>query len=252
MLLTAQQALVPASKLSRKITLDGHSFTSVRPIIKHADNEAAFVLAESYTGIYTPYNARLSHQENQALDKINQELFAAIIGAAAAESRDFAIQVDGCKGVLLWSSSRFADLHKNVRWKLPKIFGWYQAMRVHLAHQSIAKRIQRQVMGQREHLTILYLGVLPQERNKGYGSALLEHVLRKADEAGLPVYAEVTNPAAAGLLDRFDFVERAAKQLDKRLQLHIMVREPQYSGSVSKSLEIRPGRRCSAESSNGI
>ncbi|KAI8581067.1 hypothetical protein K450DRAFT_198120 [Umbelopsis ramanniana AG] len=245
MLLTAQQALIPASKLSRKITLDGQSFTSVRPIIKHADNEAAFTLAESYTGVYTPYNAKSSHQESRALDTINQELFRAIIGAAAAESRDFAIQVDGCKGILLWSSSRFADLHKNVRWKLPKIFGWYQAM-------SIAKRVQRQVMGQREHLTILYLGVLPQERNKGYGSALLEHVLRKADEAGLPVYAEVTNPAAAGLLDRFDFVERAVNQLDKRLQMHIMVREPKYSGSVSKSLEIRPGRRCSAESSSGI
>jgi ribosomal protein S18 acetylase RimI-like enzyme len=107
-------------------------------------------------------------------------------------------------------------------------------------------------MGRREHLTILYLGVLLHERNKGYGSALLEHVLGKADEAGLPVYAEVTNPAAVGLLDRLDFVERAVKQLDKRIQMHIMVREPKYSGSVSKSLEIRPGRRCSADSSNEI
>jgi hypothetical protein len=93
-----------------------------------ADNEAAFTLAEAYRGVYTPYNAKISRKESQALDRINQELFTAIIGAAAAESRDFAIQVDGCKGVLLWSSSRFADLHKNVRWKLPKIFGWYQAM----------------------------------------------------------------------------------------------------------------------------
>ncbi|KAH8550218.1 hypothetical protein BGW37DRAFT_498492 [Umbelopsis sp. PMI_123] len=252
MILTGQQVLLPTGKLSRKLTLDvHHSLISVRPIIKNADNEASYTLTESYRGVYTSYNAKILRKETQEQDMINQELFKAIIGAASSESRDFAIQVDGCKGVLLWSSSRFVDIHKRIRWKLPKIFGWCEAMRVHLAHQSIAQRIHRQIMSQREHLIILYLGVLPQERNKGYGSALLEHVLKKADEAGLPVYAEITNPAAAGLLDRLGFIERGSTQLDKHIQTRIMIRDPKYNEGASKSLEIRPGRRASSETSIG-
>lgn len=95
-----------------------------------ADNEAAHTLVESYRGISTPYcsSSKKMSKDMAKTYVANHELFKAIIGAAASESRDFAIQVDGCKGILLWASSRLNYLHKAVRWKLPGIFGWYQAM----------------------------------------------------------------------------------------------------------------------------
>ncbi|GAB5588677.1 hypothetical protein Unana1_03577 [Umbelopsis nana] len=128
MILT-ESNILPVCKLSRKITLDiNHRLISVRPIIKNADNEAAYTLAESYKGFSTPYCSKILSKDTTRTDVKNQELFKAIIAAAASESRDFAIQVDGCKGVLLWSSSGFTDLYKTLRWKLPRIFGWYQAM----------------------------------------------------------------------------------------------------------------------------
>lgn len=114
---------------------------------------------------------------------------------------------------------------------------------MHLAHQSMAQTIHRRIMGRREHLVIMYLGVLPHERKKGYGSALLEHVLSKADEAGLPVYAEITNESAMSLLSHAGFIEKGSTLLEKSIQIRILVREPKRNTGGSKSLEIRPGRR---------
>ncbi|CAO3672126.1 unnamed protein product [Umbelopsis vinacea] len=85
--------------------------------------------------------------------------------------------------------------------------------------------------------------VLPHERKKGYGSALLEHVLSKADEAGLPVYAEITNESAMSLLSHAGFIERGSTLLEKSIQIRILVREPKRNTGASKRLEIRPGRR---------
>lgn len=121
---------------------------------------------------------------------------------------------------------------------------------MHLAHQPIAQRVHRQIMGRREHIVIMYLGVLPQERNKGYASALLQQVLSKADVAGLPVYAEIAHEASMALFSHFDFVARGATHFGKATQIQIMVREAKRNDGSSKSLEIRPGRRGSEVSNS--
>lgn len=40
--------------------------------------------------------------KNKKLD-IFQDIFKVLIRTAASESREFAVQINGCKGVLLWS-----------------------------------------------------------------------------------------------------------------------------------------------------
>lgn len=103
-------------------------------------------------------------------------------------------------------------------------------------------------MGKQEHLNILYIGVLLQEQNKGYGTALMECVLNKADEAGLPVCAEIADPSVMSLFSHFDFIERGMVSITKNTTIHIMVRDPKGNPELVKTLDIRPGRRGSEAS----
>lgn len=98
-------------------------------------------------------------------------------------------------------------------------------------------------MGKQEHLNILYIGVILQEQRKGYGTALMECVLSKADEAGLPVCAEIAEPSMMSLFSHFDFIERGIVSLSKNTTIHIMVRDPKGNSESFKALDIRPGRR---------
>ncbi|CAM0137787.1 unnamed protein product [Umbelopsis sp. WA50703] len=228
-------------KISRKITLDHNkSLICVRPIIKNADNEAAHTLTEAYRGsnalYYNQHNSKDSSDTSFAL-------FKAIIGSLSLASRDFAMQVEGCKGVILWSSSKCENQYKALKWKLPRILGLNKALRLRFEFQPQVQRVHREIMGKREHLNILYLGILPQEQNKGYGTALMKCVLSKADEAGLPVCAEIADPSLMSLFSHFDFIERGIVSITKYTTIHIMVRDPKGIPGSSKTLDIRPGRR---------
>lgn len=110
------------NRLSRRLTVDTQEpYISIRPIIKskyiiiivfeaclnrwfiEADKEAAYTLSEAYAD-----NILLNWITGAIKDEtkkfvIYQDIFKVLIRTAASESREFAIQMNGCKGVLLWS-----------------------------------------------------------------------------------------------------------------------------------------------------
>lgn len=142
------------SRISRKITINADAIhINVRPVIKGeqtmrahhviycvlsshllffltppfspilgAMNEAAHTLADAYAN-----NPLLSwilqpiKDDNKKHD-VQHTLFKAAVNAASLQSRDFAIQVDGCKGVCVWSTSeQHLSFAKVLGWKLTKI-----------------------------------------------------------------------------------------------------------------------------------
>lgn len=90
-----------------------------------ADNEAAHTLTEAYRGSNALY---YNHQNSKDSSDTSFALFKAIIRSLSLASRDFAMQVEGCKGVILWSSSKCENQYKALKWKLPMILGLNKAL----------------------------------------------------------------------------------------------------------------------------
>ncbi|CDH55884.1 hypothetical protein RO3G_07005 [Lichtheimia corymbifera JMRC:FSU:9682] len=238
MALVAPPTAFDERRISRKLTIniDQHE-VNVRPIIKGAIKEAAHTLTESseapnYDHMYT--------------------LFKDMVNTASIQSRDFAVQVDGCKGVLVWTNHHQGFPFPIVS-KQSSPSGFIKVLRstVNKAHSSIASSIdktRRKVMSKySQYITIGYIGVLPHEQRKGLGSALLHYVTDKADEAQQPICAQVAcSGKAVRFFEKFGFkVEATVKGAE--VPACIMVREPVAISAVPepRPLRIRPGRRIS-------
>jgi ribosomal protein S18 acetylase RimI-like enzyme len=76
------------------------------------------------------------------------------------------------------------------------------------------------------HWYLAMIGVDPSCQGKGYGSALLEHALRRCDRDGLPAYLESSNPANVPLYERHGFSVRGRIQVGSSPNLVPMLREP--------------------------
>lgn len=112
-------------RLSRRLTVDTQEpYVSIRPIIKskhnkkicchnfiltfinkqlEADKEAAYTLSEAYADNILLNWITGAIKEDSKKAVIYQDIFKVLIRTSASESREFAIQMNGCKGVLLWS-----------------------------------------------------------------------------------------------------------------------------------------------------
>jgi ribosomal protein S18 acetylase RimI-like enzyme len=93
-------------------------------------------------------------------------------------------------------------------------------------------------MNGRSHVSINFIGVLPAERRHHVGTCLLKHVLKRADEAQLPVFAEVWGQECLGWFQKFDFVVHADKSYDDKEDAHAyyVVREPRTDPETPKIL----------------
>ncbi|KAL9549462.1 hypothetical protein MBANPS3_005190 [Mucor bainieri] len=238
----------------RKLTvnLDQHQI-NVRPIIKGAINEASHTLTDAYVSNKSlEWSARNLDQTKR--DDFLKNLFKDMVNAASLQSRDFAVQVDGCKGVLLWSnrSQLFSWSQTINTFKYARLLGWTAALKTLLKLQNAASadKIRRKVMAHHpKHIIIGFIGILPQEQNKGLGTALVEYVLDKADESHYPVYVEATDYQTVKFFERFGFVSQGqiALSKDQMATLTPMVRLP-VAMDEPKSLQVRPGRRDSDKS----
>ncbi|KAG2235982.1 hypothetical protein BDF21DRAFT_465736 [Thamnidium elegans] len=238
--------------ISRKLTVSlNHHTVNVRPVIKGAFKEAACSLTEAYLK-NSIMGWCVRGLDRKKYEEFLYTLFKSMINQASLQSRDFAIQVEGCKGVLTWTNNT-----NGLSWprilstaKLARLIGWTSALRAVTKVGASCDKTKRKVMSTYPHyITIGYVGVLPHEQHKGYGNALVQYVLDKADDAKYPVYVEAIDPASVKFFEKFGFVVQATVFIADRsdLPVALMVRTPVSSGTPQR-LRIRPGRRDSDNS----
>ncbi|KAI9489815.1 hypothetical protein BDB00DRAFT_840819 [Zychaea mexicana] len=230
-------------RISRKLTINiEQSLINVRPVIKGAIKEAAHTLADAYAG-NAMFDCGLDHRKH---DEFLYTLFKTMINNATLQSRDYAIQVEGCTGVLVWTNQP-----QGYHWpqvfgtaKLASFIGWAAALKATIQNQPSSDKIRRKIMKQYPYyITIGYMGVLPHEQRKGFGSALLQHLTDKADTAQHPICVQVNDDKAIKFFEKHGFTIAA----NLKNQSVFMLREPVVASTNSepKPLRIRPGRRIS-------
>lgn len=173
-------------------------------------------------------------------------MFKNMIDTASIQSRDFAIQVEGCKGILIWSDERSQPLFTswsqqtvNVSKCANKILGHWSM----IPFVKTGDKIRRKCMSKyRHHLIIGYVGVLSQEQNKGLGTALVAYLIEKADSCHYPIYVEATDQKSVQFFEKLGFVKQGQYPISKLQTLTPMVKFPTILNE-SKMLQIRPGRR---------
>lgn len=77
------------------------------------------------------------------------------------------------------------------------------------------------------HWYLPMIGVEPNQQQKGVGSALLEHGLRRCDQDGKLAYLESTSEASMRLYERYGFVRLGTLQVGTSPPIFPMVRVPQ-------------------------
>lgn len=75
------------------------------------------------------------------------------------------------------------------------------------------------------HWYLPLIGTDPAHQGKGYGSALLEHAMRRCDHDRLPAYLESSNPGNVPLYERFGFKVMGTIQQGSSPQLIPMLRQ---------------------------
>lgn len=97
------------------------------------------------------------------------------------------------------------------------------------------------------HIYINYMGVLPQERNKGLGTAMLQHVISKAEAAQLPIYLVVSDASVVPFLERNGFQVQEVAVFNS-IPSTFMMRPASLSPDTPLKLKLKPGRRDSDDS----
>ncbi|KAI8581553.1 hypothetical protein K450DRAFT_231872 [Umbelopsis ramanniana AG] len=234
---TLPHSNISSSRISRKITLNADAkHINVRPVIKGAINEAGHTLADAYAN--NPLLSWIVHplKEESKQHDIRYLLFKAAVNSASLQSRDFAIQVDGCKGVCVWSTNQQQlSFAKVLGWKITK-----------MANLSVAMSKKR-IMKTEPHIYINYMGVLPQERNKGLGTALIQHVISKAEEAHLPIYIIVSDKTAVPFFEKLGFQVKEVAHFND-ITSTMLVRPVATASASPCQLKLKPGRRDSDDS----
>lgn len=73
-------------------------------------------------------------------------------------------------------------------------------------HKSMAwQRAAAKIHPKEPHYYFQYLGVLPQQQGKGYGTAMMRHITAIADQANMPCYLETASAGAVPMYHRYGF-----------------------------------------------
>jgi GNAT superfamily N-acetyltransferase len=147
--------------------------------------------------------------------------FAQAFGGGAVQ-RGTAFCTDDCAGAALWlppgvgpdEESLVALLQSSVRAAdRDAVFAVFDEMARY--HPS------------EPHWYLPLIGVAPSRQGRGYGSALMEHALRRCDQEGLPAYLESSNPRNVPLYQRHGFEIMGTIQLDSSPPIIPMLRTQQ-------------------------
>ncbi|NKB66436.1 MAG: GNAT family N-acetyltransferase [Candidatus Latescibacteria bacterium] len=81
-----------------------------------------------------------------------------------------------------------------------------------------------QYIPEEPHWYLLFIGVEPLHRGQGFGSALMEHTLRRCDDDNATAFLESTNPRNRSLYQRHGFEILDTLQVGSSPPLTVMVR----------------------------
>ncbi|KAG1306603.1 hypothetical protein G6F64_007472 [Rhizopus arrhizus] len=181
--------------------------------ISRAIKEAAHILTEAY-------------QSNKTLKTYFEKSEAVLFNlfrnmVQTAWNRSSVIQVEGCKGVLVWSDQPF-------HWSQLIQTSKYARLLSFCGHKSVHDKIRRHIMAEYpKYIIISFIGVLEQEQGKGYGKALMTYLLEKVK---VPIYVEVINDTkSVKFFESFGFVAQGEMPLivkEQVVYLVPMVHEP--------------------------
>ena len=107
---------------------------------------------------------------------------------------------------------------------LPGMVRLVGVRRLRAAMRSLAEIDRRVPVEPHWHLSVL--GVAPERRGRGIGSALLAPMLERCDRELLPAYLETANAANLPLYERHGFAVRDRVELRDGLRLWTMLRIP--------------------------
>ncbi|ORX58695.1 hypothetical protein DM01DRAFT_1318082 [Hesseltinella vesiculosa] len=232
-------------RISRQLTVSVDPSVNVRPVVKGAIQEAAHTLTEAYNDHGVLAWCCRGVQDNNR--DVYFKFFKTILNAATLSSRDYVVQADGCKGVLVWSCNGSTGFGRPSVTKLAKMIGWMAALRAVMQYKPWQKTWRKQVMaGVTDYLVIDYLGVLEPERRKGNATALVQHLKEKANSAHLPILVEVMaqHEGAITFFKQQGFQQIVTHGLCDHddLPVAFMVREPNVNHGPAMPLRLKPGR----------
>ncbi|KAI8886371.1 hypothetical protein K501DRAFT_244364 [Backusella circina FSU 941] len=229
------------NRLSRRLTVNAlEPYISIRPIIKKSDNEAAYTLIEAYADNNMLRWLTGSIKDDKKRQNVYHDIFKGLIRSAASESREFAVQLNGCKGVMLWSESQSEILSVGNAIGSRRLWGSLGAVatvRALLIHHRHLAKMKRRIMDGRSHLTIHFIGVLPNETKCQAGSALMQYLINRANEAQLPIFVEVWGKHHLGWFEKFGFVVEAKKSFSDKEDaiVYYIVREPEMDAETPRN-----------------
>lgn len=201
-----------------------------------AVNEAAYTLVDSFLSVKQGFDDSL----------YLTNLFKNMINTASIQSRDFAVQVEGCRGVLIWSDERSQPLFSSWSQQTMNISKYASKLLGQWSMKPFIKstdKLRRKLMANHpHHLIIGFVGVLSQEQNKGLGTALVEYVIDKADASHYPIYVEAIDSKSVQFFEKMGFVAKGECSISKDQVITPMIRFP-LRNLDAKTLQIRPGRR---------
>jgi GNAT superfamily N-acetyltransferase len=150
-------------------------------------------------------------------------LIAAFAGAAFGTGTAFAT-TDHC-GVALWLPPGVTPDHE----AMGALVGNTAAPSV-LSDLPLVGEQMAHYHPEEPHWYLPLIGVDPARQGAGYGSALMKHVTREFDRAGVPAYLESTNPRNVSLYLRHGFEALGQIQVGSSPPIVPMLRRPSKRG----------------------
>lgn len=149
-------------------------------------------------------------------------LFQLLLGDMVEGQGELHVADDG-KGVAIWYPPGTGRLPL---WRQLAFLGAYLPIcgwRT-LPSRALGLQIMESHRPIRPHYYLQVVGVA--ERGLGHGRALVEPVLRRCDEQGLPAFLETANPGNFGFYERMGFLGQGSYRLPGGLQLLQLLRHP--------------------------
>ncbi|KTD18005.1 GNAT family N-acetyltransferase [Legionella jordanis] len=107
---------------------------------------------------------------------------------------------------------------------LPKLMG-KDAFKRLMTFDKLIEKERHRLMGKEPFWYCWCLATRPEKQGQGFGTALMNHTFKLAQETGFPCYLETAKPENQLLYEKNGYVKRAEIQLTEQIPIICMLRE---------------------------